>query len=78
MYWLAVETVLSLTQLSPSLFLFSLKIIWVISITEEPMQNFTTLGQLLLGESKDLRRGEKNSALNSGLYIRHAAILGGG
>ena len=30
-----------------------------IIVTQKPMHNFGTLGQLLLGESKDLRRGEK-------------------
>jgi hypothetical protein len=53
--------------------------IWAISIIEEPMQNFTTLGQLLLGESKYLRRGEKTVPLIvASTFARQTFCRGGG
>ena len=41
------------------------------------MQNFTTLGQLLLGESKDLRRGEKTVPLIVGSTFATQPFWGG-
>ena len=42
------------------------------------MQNFTTLGQLLLGESKDLRRGEKTVPLIVASTFATQPFWGGG